>query len=174
MPTPPPHPHRRVLIIIGITIGVLTAAAAMSARNQDYTTQGPSSGLTSTSRPAGRVPLPPINRAMPRPLPPLTDPVGLATQVATTLWGTLTPDVVGYQIMAATSPDLSDPELEHLTGIIDSEQASGPASLERVDLVPPSGIDEGITVIVTALDPARSLRMRITCTPDCRLLGITR
>jgi hypothetical protein len=104
----------------------------------------------------------------------MTDPVGFATQIATTLWGTLTPDVVGYQIMAATRPDLSDPELDQLTGIIDSEQASGTARVERVDLVPPSGIDEATTVIVTALDPPRDLRMRITCTPDCRLRGITR
>jgi hypothetical protein len=171
---PTQHPRRRALIATGITIGVLTAAAGILASNRDAPSDTGSRIRAATSLPAARVPLPPINRAIPRPLPPVTDPVGFATQIATTLWGTQAPDVVGYQIMAATSPDLSDPELDQLTGIIDSEQASGPTSAERVDLVPASGIDEATTIVVTALDPPRSLRMRITCTPDCRLRGITR
>lgn len=168
------HPRRRGVIVIGITIGVLTAVAGIVASHRDAPSDTGSRIRAATSLPAARVPLPPINRAIPRTLPPLTDPVGFATQIATTVWGRQTPDVVGYQIMAATSPGLSDPELNDLTGIIDSEQASEPTSAERVDLVPASGIDEATTIVVTALDPARSLRMRITCTPDCRLRGITR
>ena len=174
MPTRTPHPRRRVLIVFGITAAVLTAAAGISAWKHNAPVDPDSPTSAATSLPAAGVPLPPINRAVPQPLPSLTDPAGFAQQVATALWGTQPPDVVGYQIMAATSPDLSDPELDQLTQVVDTERAAGPAQIGRIDLVASTGIDAATTVTVTALDPSRSLAMRITCTPDCRLSGITR
>ena len=174
MPTRTPHPRRRVLIVFGITAAVLTAAAGISAWKRNAAVDPDSRTSSATSLPAASVPLPPINRAVPRPLPTIADPAGFAQQVATALWGTQPPDIVGYQIMAATSPDLSDPELDQLTQVLDTERAAGPAQIGRIDPVASTGIDAATTVTVTALDPTRSLAMRITCTPECRLSGITR
>lgn len=174
MPTRTPHPRRPALIALVITAVVVISAAAISARSPEVATPARSPLVTANSNPTARFLLPPINRAVPQPLPATTDPVALAQQVSRTLWGTQAPDVVGYQVTVAASPDLRDPEVDQLIDAIDAELAAGPARVGRIDMAAANGIDHATTVTVTALDPARSLTLRITCTPDCRLLGITR
>ena len=174
MPTRTLHLRRPALITLGITAVAIIAAAAIADRRPDVATPTRLPLVTASSHPVAHVALPPINRTVPQPLPATTDPVGLAQQISSTLWDTQPPDVIGCQVMAAAGPDLRDAEIDQLTDAIDAELASGPARVGRIDVVPATGIDEATTVTVTALDPARTLTMRITCTPDCRLLGITR
>ena len=174
MPTLAAHLRGPALIALGITAVVFIAAAAISHRNPDDATPTPLPVGRVNSHSKARVPLPPINRSVPQTLPSTTDPAALAQQISSTLWGTQAPDVIGYHVMAAADPDLADPEIDQLTDAIDAELASGPARIGRIDVVAANGIEEATTVTVTALDQTRSLTMRISCTPDCQLLGITR
>lgn len=174
MPTGTLHLRRHTLIGLGITAVALIAVAANSDRNPDDAASTRLPLVTASIHPEAHVPLPPINRAVPQQLPATTDPFVLTQHVSSTLWGTQPPDVISYQVMAAAGPDLRDPEVDQLTDVIDAELTSGPARVGRIDVVAATGIDEATTATVAALDQPRTLTMRIACTPECRLLGITR
>ena len=174
MPRPPTRPPRHALLALGLTGTVLAGAAVAVAAVG--TTGGPLAPTPPAleGRKAGSDPVPPINRAVPQPLPPTRDPVEFTRLIATALWGSQPSDTVGYQIMAAASPHLGNPEVEHLTQVIDNERVAGPETIGQISLAGPSGIDHAVTVTVRAVDPTRTLTIRTSCAPVCQLLGITR